>query len=240
MTVLLLAAALALTPKLAQIDTTYLYKTVLVRAAPGSLLQVIDLYRARATADDAAGDHRPFIARHSQGDQWDLMLIYPLGSFSAYYSPDREAARRRSEQATIDRRLAQHIAWREDTFMKGPPLETLRAAMAGGAFRHVEMFVAVPGKRDELLRQREMENDFYRYLDRPLNLIFVRAAGGAWDTMTIGVYRDILHFASAGDIPEEREDEAAKRAGFEAASRIGTYLRSLIQYHHDTLARAVP
>ncbi len=240
MTVLLLAAAMALAPNLPQTDTTYLYKTVLVRAAPGSLLEVIDLLVERSDADEDVGDHRPFIARHSQGDQWDLMLIYPLESFSRYYSPEREERRRRGTHASIDRRLARLIAWREDTYMKGPRLDAVRDAMAQGAFRHVEMFVALPGKRDELLRQREMENDFYRFLDRPTNLIFTRLAGGAWDAMTIGIYRDLMHFAEVGDVPAEREDEAARHAGFEAANRIGTYLRSLIQYHHDTLAGAVP
>ena len=51
--------------------------------------------------------------------------------------------------------------------------------------------------------------------------------------------RDLKHFAESADIPEEKEEEAARHAGFEAANRIGTYLRTLIHQHHDTLAVAV-
>ena len=61
----------------------------------------------------------------------------------------------------------------------------------------------------------------------------------AWDIFTIGCYRDLKHFAESADISEEKEEAAARHAGFEAANRIGTYLRTLIYQHHDTLAVAV-
>ena len=57
---------------------------------------------------------------------------------------------------------------------------------------------------------------------------------------TIGFYRDLKQYAEAGDLPFEREDEAAKKAGFKSVSDIGPYLRSLISAHHDTLAVAIP
>jgi hypothetical protein len=28
---------------------------------------------------EKSGDKRPFWWRHTQGDQWDLMMIYPMG-----------------------------------------------------------------------------------------------------------------------------------------------------------------
>jgi len=37
----------------------------------------------------------------------------------------------------------------------------------------------------------------------------------------------------------EDQEMAARAAGFEGADRIGSYLRSLILYHHDTLAVAI-
>ena len=81
-----------------------------------------------------------------------------------------------------------------------------------------------------------MENSYLKFLGLPQNLIFVHDHGAAWDIFTIGFYRNLKQFAESADIPYEREEEAALAAGFEAANRIGTYLRTLISEHHDTLA----
>jgi len=78
---------------------TYLYKTTFVRAAPGKLLDLIALYKSRMAVADAAGDERPFWWRHTQGDQWDLMLLYPMGSYAEFYAPDRIARRKKAEEA---------------------------------------------------------------------------------------------------------------------------------------------
>ena len=39
--------------------------------------------------------------------------------------------------------------------------------------------------------------------------------------------------------PDDVEDRAARAAGFDGASRIGSYLRSLILRHNDTLGTPV-
>ena len=57
------------------------------------------------------------------------------------------------------------------------------------------MFDAVPGKLDELVREREMENAYLAAVGRPRNLIFRREFGAAWDAFTIGAYRDWRHYA---------------------------------------------
>ena len=111
--------------------------------------------------------------------------------------------------------------------------------MYDAGFFHVEIFLALAGKRAELLEQREMENLYLAKIERPTNLIFKRAGGAAWDCYTIGFYRDIKHFAASADVPAEAEESAAIEAGFTSASTIGTYLRELISQHHDTLAVAV-
>lgn len=243
MTATLLAAILAVYSP-AQ-TAAFLYKTVLVRAAPGELLEVVRLYKERMPVFDAASEERPLMMRHSQGDQWDLLLIYPMGSFADYYASDRIDRRERTEReagvsaAGLQRGLEERVSWREEVFVWGPPLATLKRAFGGASFFHVEMFIALPGKRAELLREREMENTYLKAIERPQNLIFVREAGAAWDLYTIGCYRDLKHFAESADVPEERRNEAARAAGFEAADRIGTFLRTLIQSHHDTLATAV-
>lgn len=213
-----------------QSDTSYLYRVLLVRAAPGRLLELIEHYRGRVDAYAAAGE-RPILLRHRQGDQWDLMLVFPVESFAAHYEAARERRRAGAEPDAL-------IAWREEVFMRGPQAETFRRGTDGGLF-HIEMFLALPGKRAELFREREMENVFLARIDRPRNFIFTRAGGAAWDLMTIGVYRDLPHFASADTIANDRQDAAARAAGFEAANRIGTYLRSLLWQHHDTLAGRV-
>jgi len=84
-----------------------------------------------------------------------------------------------------------------------------------------------------------MENAYLKHLGRPENLIFTHDQGAAWDLFTIGFYRDLKHYAESADIPEAKQAEAARLAGFEGPDKIGTYLRTLIQLHHDTLAVAV-
>ena len=115
----------------------------------------------------------------------------------------------------------------------------VQKAFASSAFFHVEMFDALAGKQDELFKEREMENAYLKALKRPENLIFVRDQGASWDLFTIGPYRDLKHFAESAGIPETDQEAAAKVAGFEAANRIGPYLRTLISLHHDTLAVSV-
>ena len=101
------------------------------------------------------------------------------------------------------------------------------------------MFHALPGRHGGLRHEREMENAYQRELARPQNFIFVRDQGASWDLFTIGVYRNLKHYAESADIPQEKQDAAAKAAGFESAAQIGPYLRTFISSHHDTLAAAV-
>ena len=128
---------------------------------------------------------------------------------------------------------------REDLWVWGPSAEEVASRFDGAGYFHIEVFLAVAGRRGELLEQRAMENVYLEEIGRAPNLIFERAGGAAWDSYTIGFYRDIKHFAESADIPLEEEDRAAKVAGFESVNTIGTYLRSLIASHHDTLATAI-
>jgi len=206
-----------------------LYRVVLVRAAPGRLLELIDALKAVQSDMASSGGWRPHLMRHSQGDHWDLMWLGPFDPETAM--PERSAE--------FDPRWDALIAWREELMVRGPDVETVAAKLADASFFHIEMFVGLPGKRQELLRQREMENAYLRGIDRPENLIFWRVAGAQWDLFTLGAYRDLKHFAESADVPEDLQEQAAILAGFEAADRIGTYLRSLIARHQDTLAGVV-
>ncbi len=236
--ILLWLASLALlVPSATASETTYLYKARLVQAAPGKLLEVIDLYRASLAGYKDAGDELPLWMRHSQGDHWDLLILIPMKSYDEYYNPGR-IARRKSQRDSL-RKLDELIAWQEDVFVYGPPIDEVRKTFASSAFFHVEMFHSLAGKQSELFKEREMENAYLKTLKRPENFIFVRDQGAAWDLFTIGAYRDLKHFAESAGIPESDQEAAAKAAGFEAANRIGPYLRTLISSHHDTLAVSV-
>jgi len=236
--ILLWLASLALlVPSATASETTYLYKARLVQAAPGKLLEVIDLYRASLAGYKDAGDELPLWMRHSQGDHWDLLILIPMKSYDEYYNPGR-IARRKSQRDSL-RKLDELIAWQEDVFVYGPPIDEVRKTFASSAFFHVEMFHSLAGKQSELFKEREMENAYLKTLKRPENFIFVRDQGAAWDLFTIGAYRDLKHFAESAGIPESEQEAAAKAAGFEAANRIGPYLRTLISSHHDTLAVSV-
>src|SRR6476646_10164600 len=221
-------------------DNPYLYKVTLVQAAPGKLLDLIDLYKSRAAELKQTGDEAPLWMRHSQGDHWDLMILFPLGSYSDYYQPERTSKRQKTAQAgKLDEKFKELIAWQEDLFAYGPPLADLRKAFAAGAFFHVEMFVALPGMFADLYKEREMENTYAKALKEPENFIFVRNQGAAWDIFTIGVFRDLKHYAESADALPKDQEAAAKAAGFEAPSQIGPYLRRFIREHHDTLAVAI-
>ncbi len=220
----------------------YLYRTTLIQAAPGKLLEVVDLYKAGWPGSKDSGDEPPIAMRHSQGDRWDLLLLFPMGSWGEYYAAGahRAARRRRGRRrwrsssaspATSRGRKTSSCTARRSTRRGKRVLEA--------GFFHVEMFEALPGMERGLYRQREMENAYLKALDLPQNLIFVRDAGAAWDLFTIGAYRDLKHYAESADVPEAKQEEAAKAAGFDGVKAIGPYLRTLIALHHDTLATAI-
>ncbi len=226
-------------------EPTTLYKATFVRAAPGKLLDLVALYKNRMAVHDAAGDARPFWWRHAEGDQWDLMVIYPMGSYFEYYSKERQSRRGKaaaasslSEKAFIQR-LNDLTAWREDIFVMGPPLDSVKKAFEGTSFYHIEIFVSLPGRQEDLYRERVMENVYQTGIGRPETMIFVRDQGAAWDLFTLGCYKDIKHWAGTSDIPKDRRDAAARLAGFADADAIGPTMRTFIDMHRDTMGGAI-
>jgi hypothetical protein len=233
--------AILLTPLTAAAQQPrYLYRTELIQAVPGKLVELIDLYKQAASFDQEIGDEPALWMRHSQGDRWDLLRLVPMQTYSAYYSVGRVESRNHHVKAVALRaKIHDDIMWEEDIFVYGPPLDLLRKGFAEGAFFHVEMFVALPDKRAELYNERGMENAYSAALGQPQNFMFVKDQGAAWDIFTIGVYRNLKHYAESSDVTPEAQAAAAKAAGFASPNDIGPYLRTLIQLHHDTLAVAV-
>ena len=74
-----------------------LYKVVLYRATPGMLLELIEAVKKDVDNYDVLGVKQPYLLRHSQGDHWDLMLIYPVESLEAYFSEGQQQKRAQSK-----------------------------------------------------------------------------------------------------------------------------------------------
>src|SRR4030095_7109599 len=96
----------------------YLYQAKLVQAAPGKLLEVIELQKSRLAEYRNAGDDQPLMMRHSQGDRWDLLLLIPMQSYADYYGAERVLKRTQTLKASQDK-LDALIAWQEDVFVYG-------------------------------------------------------------------------------------------------------------------------
>lgn len=223
------------------LEGDYLYKVSTVRAAPGEfakLLEWLDTLHESTYYSDA-GTSRPFLMRHSQGDQWDLMIITPMQSFAAFHSRSATQQRRKAAEkhARLLNRAESMIAFEEDNFAYGPPLQVVASAYSDNAFYHIEMFKAAPGMAEKLVEQRRMENKYLTETGQIANMIFRRAAGSDVDVFTIGFHRSLESFAAPANASDDDKEAAAKAAGFEDRADISFYLRSLISGHHDTLAR---
>lgn len=237
---LLLAALFAASPAAVAQEQPVTYRTVFLQAAPGRLMELVDLMRSTLPVYQRAGLPSPLLARHTQGDRWDILLVEPVGSLEAYYAA---AGARRWDQAAgpgltlseLRQRLDPLVAWREELLVSGPPLEAFQRRNADAGFYHLEIFVALAGMRDSLHRERLMEDDYSRRLGRPDNLVFRRIGGAAWDAYTIGYYRNLQHYAAPSGRTPAEEDAAAVAAGFPSSSEIGATLRRYIALHHDTL-----
>jgi len=239
----LVAAALLCSPNsaLGQTEGDYLYNVTMLRAAPGHFTELISALEESFAVHEAAGDGAPFWIRHSQGDQWDFMVIYPMGDLTSYFGAERTSRRASVWGAGPGRALSERIAgftsYTEEWFARSAPLDEMTRRFDGMGLFHVEMFAGLPGTRPELLEQRRMENRYYEHLERQQNVLFIREAGSNWDAMTIGFYESLQSYAQAGvRYSAEEQDAAAKVAGFEGVGSISPYLRSLLSYHHDTLA----
>lgn len=217
-----------------------LYKVTLLRAKPGSLLELIDKIKTDITNYQGYQTSKPYLLRHSQGDHWDLMLIYPIESMDQYFS--KALSDKRAKSKTLEKPYGNAffdlVSFQDEAIVKGPDKKAFSQALDGFDLFHIEIFTALAGKQAELLKQREAENVFYSKFDHRPNFIFTRVFGSSWDIFTVGWYKDMHDFAGP-DVSFEVEDQAAKDAGFEGVNFIGSYLRSLLLEHHDTLAKKV-
>lgn len=223
------------------IAENYVYKVTLIRAAPDRLLELIELLKQDMSNHESFGLEKPYMMRHSQGDQWDLMLFWPISSMGEYFSD--ESLKDRSESVFLDKPydniIWDYISFHEELFVNGPAFEDVQSMFETYNYYHIEMFVALPNKRRELLKERFMENDYLVGIGRRPNLIFNKVAGSKWDNFSIGFYDDIKDYAASADIDRMLKEKSARDAGFKGLDFIGSYLRRFINEHNDTLATAV-
>ena len=218
----------------------YLYHFMTIRAELGEFKNLLD-WIAEVKASDFykdAGQSAPYIMRHSQGDQWDLMAAVPMGSWTEFHAADKTAQRdaARKKHAELLARGYSKIAFAEDHFTYGPPPEEFAREFAENRFFHIEMFEAAAGKAGELMKQRRMENAYLAATGQTTNMIFYRGAGSDVDVFTIGFHKNLQAYATPSSASAEESEKAAKDAGFKDRSDISFYLRALISGHHDTLA----
>lgn len=222
-----------------------LYKFVTIQAAPGKLPDLLAAYRQRAPVMASNGDEMPIVVRHAQGDRWDLLVIYPISSFTEFYSRERMAKRAAAgaasgvSNAAFQEQLYQFIAWHEDVFVWGPPLAELRGYVQGATVAHLEMMQAMAGQHEALIRQRYMEGAFNVNRGRPPMLVFTHQEGAAWDVITLDAWRDWRQYGEAQMVAADASEAAATKAGFTSADAVGGAIHSLINTHHDTLGTFV-
>ncbi len=222
-----------------------LYRFVMIQAAPGRLPDLLAVYQERAPVITAGGDELPIIVRHSQGDRWDVIVIYPSGSFTEYYSRERVAKREAAANASgvsteaFAKKFYDLVSWHEDVYVTGPPLAELRAYLKDRTLAHFEMMQALAGKRDELVKERQMESVFNVERGLPAMLLFTHEQGAAWDVITLDAWRDWRQYGEMQTTPADVAAAAAKKAGFASPDAVSVYMRTLISTHHDTLGRVV-
>ncbi len=217
-----------------------LYKVSLLRAKPGSLLELIEVLKRDMKLYENNQKVKPYLLRHSQGDHWDLMLIFPIPSLDVYFSMNFSANSMNRDwlEKPYGDPFYDLVAFQEEAIVMGTEAEAFGKSLEEFNLFHIEIFTSLEGKQKELLQQRKMENVYYSHIDHRPNFIFTRVFGSSWDSFTIGGYSDMHDFAGP-EISFEDEDIAAKKAGFDGVNFIGSYLRSLIAEHHDTLAKKI-
>lgn len=230
---LLLASASQAQGVINEGDAAWRISTLRATAGQWRQLKVLIESQGEAgTLDAASGRRIPFRIRHSQGDQWDFMLLQPLGDLATYFSSGTAHDSERSFRARID----ELVDFSEDWITTGPSLSALQDRFNQSGLFHVEMFRARAGLHDELLDQRQRENIYYAETGRDGNAIFHAGFGADWDNMTIGFHESMKSFAAGSGLPPEAEEDAAHVAGFDGTADLAPSLRALLMTHHDTFA----
>ncbi len=211
-----------------------LYRVHFFKAAPGKLPDLLEAYRNPPLPDSATP--RPLVFRHLLGDDWDVMVIYPLGakaSLDPNPPPLPEAQRRFRE------RVMSAYAWHSDVYFSGPPLAEVQKALAlpreaqgGGGVYVASYYTALAGHNQALadVLKRDLATA------RPgSTLLFEHVQGAPWEYLAIYRYASWLELAAAES--DSSADDRARAQGFADAADMGLQLRMHLGSHHDNVLR---
>ncbi len=219
-------------------DAQEIYQAHFVKAAPGKLPELIDAY-VNAPADPGASAP-PLILRHVEGDDWDLLVLTPLGKEDKFTAAAPSAAEMQFIQRTRPLR-----AMHNDTITVGPAWPVTRTALnaqksgvevagtSGGASSNpvyvVTTLRALPGHRDQLEQVlRRMSA-----LNPGRNIMLQHLEGSAWDFLTVTRYDSWAAFADEEATPDTQR---LRDQSFRSPNGPSLELREHLAEHHDTLA----
>ncbi len=218
------AISLALTPAQPQSQqpapALELYHIHIAKAAPGKLVQLIDTYKNGPAPAANEPQFSPIMLRHSEGGEWDLITITPLGrqvTISADAPP----------QAVQDfnQRVGPLTDWHSDTFVIGPSWATVQKALVvekGEPIYVVSDYRSLPGHRSQL--RQVLDRGAQDTPDR--SVLFSHVEGAPWNF--IGVTRYDSWAALGAPAPQPAAGTAPQDQGLA--------LREHLAVHHDTIA----
>jgi hypothetical protein len=195
--------------------TEELYHVRFVKAAPG---QLAALTAAELKAPpDPNNPEPPIILRHAEGDDWQLVVISPLGKDETLRAEQPNPAMQ--QWLTQLRTLS---ARHDDTIAQGPAWADAKKLLLGdgqaGAVYIVSTFEPVPGHRDQLLTALTAGPPA-----TPSTLVLTHREGAVWTFLAIDRY------ASWSALGEAMQKQAAQTPGPSPASEH-------FATHHDTIA----
>ncbi|CAN5828591.1 hypothetical protein BH18ACI4_BH18ACI4_12990 [soil metagenome] len=198
-----------------------LYHIHVVKAAPGKLTQLIDVYRNGPAPEVNEPQVTPIILRHREGGEWDLIVITPLGkqtTISANPLP----------QATQDynQRLQPLTDWHADTITVGPSWALVQKALVPAKdaqpVYQVSDYRSLSGHRQQLREVLDRNAQ-----DTPgRSVLFSHAEGASWNFLTVTRYDS---WAALGAPPPRPQAGAPQQDA-------GLAIREHMAVHHDTIA----
>ncbi len=223
-------------PQIVAVETG-LYRVTTLRAAPGLWVDLKALIEGQGEAGSTSADGRrvPYRMRHSQGAQWDFMLLQPVTSWEEYFGTEIQAL-----ETEFRSQVAELADFEEDWFVSGPSHDAIRRAYPDAGMFLIEMFRARAGMKDELFDSRVRENAVLAAIEIPANFVFTGQFGADWDVMTIGFYGSFAAYGAAGvGVPDDQREAAARANGYDGMGDLAPQLRTFLTQHSDTLASAM-
>jgi hypothetical protein len=202
-----------------------LYHVHTVKAAPGKLLQLIDAYKNGPAPEANEPQYSPIILRHSQGGEWDLIVITPLGkqatiSAGALPQPVQD----------FNQRIQPLTDWHADTFTVGPVWDVVQKALLPAKdaqpVYQISDYRSLTGHRTQL---REV-------LDRNAretpgrSVLFVHVEGAPWNFLSVTRYDS---WAALGAPPSPQTTPGTQ------PQDAGLSIREHMAVHHDTIVTYV-